>query len=85
MKGGADRWLKAAEPHVDHSLRRLRRVEIDRRLESLCPLEDRPEETVVKISPAIAAMDGDAFESMLADRALKLCDRGRRIGDRQRG
>ena len=59
-------------------------MKIDRKLEPLCPRQDRPEETVVEIASAMMAVDDDAFEPVLADHPLKLRDRGRRIGDWQR-
>ena len=81
----ADHRLKAAVPGVDNRLRRLRRMEIDRQLQRLRARQDRPEEPVVEIAPAMVAVDDDALEAVLGDHALEFRDRGRRIGDRQRG
>src|SRR6202167_681995 len=68
----ADQGLKPAKPGVDHGLRRLRRMKIDRKLEPLRLRQDRPEETVVEIASAMMAVDDDAFEPVLADHPLKL-------------
>ena len=59
-------------------------MEIDRKLQRFRARQNRPEETVVEIAPAMMAVDDDALEATIAERALELGDRGRRIADRQR-
>jgi hypothetical protein len=52
----ADDRVEAAEPSVDHRLRRLRRMKIDRKLEPLGSRQDRPEEAVVEVASAMMAL-----------------------------
>ncbi len=54
---------------LDHRLRRPRRMEIDRGIELLGALQDRPEELVVEIAAAVVAVNDGADEFLLANHA----------------
>jgi len=70
---------------LDHRLRRPRRVHVDRHVERLGALEDRPEEFVVHVAAADVAVDQRAAKAELAHAALQLgCGLVRHHG-RQRG
>ena len=59
-------------------------MEIDRKPERLGAGENRPEETVVQVAPAMMAVDDDALEAPIAFRALEFRDRGRRVAGGKR-
>jgi hypothetical protein len=70
------------EIRVDHRLVRLRRMQIDRHVELLGALEDRPEELLVQETALAQAHEHRALEAELGHRALKLV--GGRLGVRHR-
>ncbi len=70
---------------LDHRLLRQRRVDVDRHVQRLRPLVDRPEPLVVVKEAAGQAVDHRALEAELGDGALQFVGRGARIGGRQHG
>src|SRR3954467_9127266 len=70
---------------LHHRRMRHGRVDIDRHIERLRALEDRPELAAVDEFAVGEAMDHGALEAELGHRALELVRRGAWIGARQRG
>ncbi len=75
-------WRKPAERRLGDRLRRHGRVEIDRDIERVGALQDRPEEFVVQVAAAGVAVDERALEALLPDPALQFF--GRLVGRRDR-
>ncbi len=70
---------------IEHRLRRLGRVDMDRRIEFFGAFQDRPEEFVVEIAAAHMAADDRADKAAAADAALQLRRGLVRDHRRQRG
>ena len=81
----ADVVAEARVIEVVHRLGGRHRVQVDRHVERLRGLEDRPEELVVEEALERAAVDHRPDHSELAHGALELGGGGTGIGRRQRG